>query len=181
MKQLTLKDFRKEFKFHINKDGCPFDLLGQKGRYSFDFDVFLPSIGMNLQRPFVWTVLQNQQLIESILKGCPIPKITVIRHEPDESRKNTVWQVIDGKQRINAFLTFINNEFPIIIKGKEYFFKDLGEELDYELTGRFSFRGDTGFSYWDTPISDEDKITWFNQINFAGTLQDLEHMKKLKG
>ena len=180
MATLSIKDFRKEFKFHINKDSAPFDRLSSKKDYNFDFDVYLPSKGMNLQRPLVWTLLQKQQFIESILKGCPIPKITVIRHEPDETRKNTIYQIIDGKQRVTTYLAFINNEFPLVFNDQEYYFKDLGEDLHYEIESRFYFRGDLAYSYWDTPISDEDKITWFNQINFAGTPQDMEHMNKLK-
>ena len=178
-KELKITDFRKEFKFAMNKDGCPFDRLSKKNRYNFDFDVYLPTKGMNLQRPLVWTLLQKQQFIISILKGCPIPKITVIRHDPDESRKNAVYQVIDGKQRLTTYMSFIDDEFPIEYNGEEYYFKDLNDDLKYEIDSRFSFRGDLGYSYWDAPISDDDKITWFNQINFAGTPQDQEHMEKL--
>ena len=181
MAPIKLTNFRKEFKFTINKNTCPFDDLSRnygKGRYKFDFDVYLPSKEMNLQRPLVWTLFQKQQFIESILKGCPIPKITVIRHEFDKT--NSVYQVIDGKQRLSTYLAYLDNEFPIVFEDNEYYFKDLGNDLQYEVAYRFYFHADVAYSYWDTPISDEDKITWFNQINFAGTPQDMEHMKKLK-
>jgi len=36
------------------------------------------------------------------------------------------------------------------------------------------------FSYEDEPISDDDKIRWFNQLNFAGTPQEQDHVNKLK-
>ena len=45
---------------------------------------------------------------------------------------------------------------------------------------RFSFQGDMAFSYDTEQISDDDKIRWFNQLNFAGTPQEQEHIDKLK-
>lgn len=179
MKKLTEKDIRKEFKFSMNKDTCPFDRLYDRvsnDRYIFDWDVYLPTKGINLQRPFVWTLFQKQQFILSLMKGAPIPKVAVIRHE-DVDKKIT-WQVIDGKQRLSTFHQFIGGEFPIIHNDVEYYFNDLDEMFQYRLNV-YNFYGDVAFSYYDKPISDEDKIIWFNQINFAGTPQDDEHMKKL--
>lgn len=46
--------------------------------YKIDFDVFLPSIGKNLQRPKVWTIAQKQQLIISVFKDLNIPTIVAI-------------------------------------------------------------------------------------------------------
>jgi len=179
--KLKETDIKKEFKFSINKDTCPFDRLYDKtesGRYTLDFDVFLPSIGMNLQRPLVWTLFQKQQFIISLMKGAPIPKVCVIQHTYEDGKK--IYQIIDGKQRLSTYLEYIDNAFPIVFNGEEYFFEDLDDMFQYRLHA-YNFYGDLAFSYYDTPISDSDKIEWFNQINFAGTPQDEEHMKALKG
>lgn len=179
MKKLTQKDVCKEFKFSMNKDTCPFDRLYDRvseHRYEFDWDVYLPTKGMNLQRPFVWTLFQKQQFILSLMKGAPIPKVAVIRHEFENHK--TIWQVIDGKQRLSTYLQFIGNEFPIIHDGVEYYFNDLDELFQYRMN-TYNFYADVAYSYWDKEISDNDKIIWFNQINFAGTPQDVEHMNKL--
>jgi len=179
MKKLAEKDIRKEFKFSMNKDTCPFDRLYDRvsdDRYIFDWDVYLPTKGINLQRPFVWSQFQKQQFIISLMKGAPIPKVAVIRHE--DKNKNITWQVIDGKQRLSTYLQFIGGEFPIIHNDVEYYFNDLDDMFQYRIN-TYNFYGDVAFSYYDKSISDEDKIIWFNQINFAGTPQDDEHMKKL--
>ena len=74
-------------------------------RLTFDFDVYLPSKTMNLQRPLVWTQAQKEALIESIIVKRFIPPISAIY--TDES----VYQVIDGKQRLTTLIAYLNNEF----------------------------------------------------------------------
>lgn len=173
MKELKLSDIRKEFKFSMNRGLCDF-AIGQAERYAkiIDYDVFLPSKNMNLQRPFCWSLFQKQQLIMSVLKDIIIPKMTFVKHEK-------TLQVIDGKQRLNALFGFVLGEFPIIHNGNEYYFNELDKHAKMRIT---TFRpiSDIGYSYDDDPISDEDKIAWFEQINFLGTPQDIEHMSRLK-
>lgn len=53
------------------------------------------------QRLFRWTATQQSQFIESLLLGLPIPPIFVIE---TEARK---YELIDGLQRISAFLHFM--------------------------------------------------------------------------
>jgi hypothetical protein len=90
-------------------------------------------------------------------------------------------QIIDGKQRLNALLTFMDNDYYIDFdNGFSYFYEQL--DPDYQLAIS-SLDLDVGTVYEDIdkPISDKDKIDWFNRINFAGTPQDLTHQLKLKG
>ena len=105
-----------------------------KNKYShdWDFDIFLPKYGFNLQRPYVWTLLQQQELIWSMILGRSIPPVIVILHE---HRK---FEVIDGKQRILTIKRFLNNEFPIIVDGEEVFYKDLGNDVQYQIQARNS-------------------------------------------
>lgn len=53
------------------------------------------------QRVFRWTPLQKTRLIESILLGIPIPPIFVAQ------RKDGVWDVVDGVQRLSTIFQFI--------------------------------------------------------------------------
>lgn len=179
MNKLKLSDVRKEFKFTMNKgiafDG--FDLWSKcKHQIVVDYDVFLPSKGMNLQRPFVWTLHQNQELIVSILKGNAIPKISVIQHRNTDIVTERTNQIIDGKQRINAYKQFIDGNFALT---SGHSFDDLDNDAQQCLL-RFWFSADTAYSYNDAPISDDDKIAWFEQINFTGTPQDEQHLLNLK-
>ena len=152
-----------------------------------DFNVFLESKGVNLQRPFVWTLKQKQELILSILKGVDIPRFTVLIHENKDKTK--ILKIIDGKQRLSTMIDFMYDKFPIVIKGKEYVYSDFlsvkdcrqtyGENIKFILDS-FAIHFNQVYSYWDDCFSDEELIEWFEQINFSGTPQDEEHLKTLK-
>jgi hypothetical protein len=177
---LHLKDVRTEYNFTIKRNTVPFDgiMRGlERNDYSFDFDVFLPSKGFNLQRDFCWILYQKQQLILSILRENPIPKVSVIKSTSKDGIE--VYKVIDGKQRISTYIDFCRNLFPIVVDNKEYYYNDCDDMVKYHID-RFDFPGDLAYEYWDHPISDDDKIKWFIQVNFAGTQQELEHFAKLK-
>ena len=180
----TLAMLMDVLKFRSNKNTVPFDkLYSADSREKIDFDVFLPTKGFNLQRPLVWTELQNQQLILSIIKGTPVPTIAVVKHK-DTNDTESVFQVIDGKQRLNAYIRFCDGEYSIPIGGYDYTFDELPNELQWKVQN-FSFYGDMAFSYGTDAsdkdfITDDDKIKWFNQRNFAGTEQEEEHITKLR-
>ena len=182
MEPLKLSDIKKEFKFTMNKN-TSFDgreMLGDRP-ITVDFDVWLSSRNMNLQRPLCWTLIQKQEFIISILKGNPIPKVSIISHKPDET-SDKIYQIIDGKQRISTYIAFMKGEFTLraITAGNgEYSFNDLDKECQQILL-RFYFIADMAYSYYDAPISDADKIDWFYQVNFTGTQQEVEHMDNLR-
>jgi len=183
MKELSIKAIRGEnFPFHINRGISSFrlkDLISDAREYVFDLDVFLPSAGMNLQRGFVWTEDQKAQLILSILKGIRIPPLTFILKKDRLASENQVWQVIDGKQRLSAMIDFVEEKFPVRWEGVDYFLNDLPEDCRREVLGFWPVM-DIGYEYGDKPISDADKIRWFELINFAGTPQDAAHFTRLQ-
>jgi hypothetical protein len=53
------------------------------------------------QRFFRWSEFQKSRLIESILLGIPIPQIFV------HQRKDGIWDVVDGLQRLSTIFEFI--------------------------------------------------------------------------
>ncbi len=178
MKTLSLNQFRKKFNFTINRGMGDLTLhrVVDKPYYELDFDVYLPSKGKNLQRPLVWTLHQKRELVFSILKGVKLPVITVIAVD------HKVLEIIDGKQRLSTLIAWYKGEFSIEVDGREYFFKDLNELAQQEFK-LMTIYADFGYSYTERDgqtISDDDKIAWFEQINFAGTPQDVEHLKNLK-
>lgn len=120
----------------------------------------------------------KRELIYSVFKGLQLPPICVIQLRTKEDK--TIYKIIDGKQRLSTVLSFVKNEFSIIWNNKEYFYKDLDWSIQGELLGHGLFRTNIGYEYADKFISDDDKIKWFEMINFAGTPQDKEHMEKLK-
>ena len=185
MEKLKLKDVRKDLPFqthHVNLFWNVYSII--KDNRTIDFDVFLPSKGINLQRPFCWTLEQNQQLILSVIKKLYIPKLAVlvnqscddINYETRLSRYQ--YQIIDGKQRLNALLSFMRGEFPIDVNGNLYYFADLDEDTQWAIKG-YSPACEVAYFSEHEPIPDEDKILWFKQINFSGTPQDKAHLDTL--
>lgn len=186
MKKLSLNQIRKPLNFKIQK-GISMDIDEFLEIYDdvvVDYDVYLPTKDMNLQRPLVWTLEQKQELIISVLKGIDLASISVIIYRDDMSdkgktKKIQTTKVIDGKQRISTLVSFIRNEFPLIIDGNTYYYSDLDDDALYPLNG-FYFKSDRVYEYPDKLISDDDKIAWFEMINFAGTPQEIDHLNKLK-
>lgn len=177
---LTIKDVRPQLPFQINYGMADLSIkhiLDPNWNITIDWDVYLPTKQMNLQRPLVWTLEQKQELIYSIFKGIQLPPISLIQYRDND--RNITYKIIDGKQRLSTIIAFVKNEFPIIWNNQEYLF----DELDHSIKGEFLYHGtirsNIGYEYPDQPISDDDKIKWFQMINFAGTPQDKEHMNKL--
>jgi hypothetical protein len=169
MKQLpSLSSINFLSKFNVQKGICIAQGIKSILSQKFDFDVYLPTRGMNLQRGFVWSLQQKQALIESIMVGRPIPTISAIYTNDD------IYQVIDGKQRLSTIISYLKDEFEYC----GYYYKDLPREYILQI-GRYWICCDRLLEY-DIKITDDEKIEWFTWINFSGTIQDVEHFNKLK-
>jgi hypothetical protein len=74
------------------------------------------------QRFYRWGDVQKTNLIESILLGIPIPPVFV------SQRKDGIWDVVDGLQRLSTIYQFMgvlkdenqNNIAPLILTGTKY-------------------------------------------------------------
>jgi hypothetical protein len=163
-----------------------FDLNPQEGSSSLryfkkqnvDFDVYLPTKGLNLQRDLVWTIEQKRELIMSILMGRHVPHmafVNIVLH--NEKDYKDMFQVIDGKQRITTMFDFYDDKFTIELEGKEYLFSELPDEYQRAIS-HYHFRYYIINEPFEKPMTDDEKISWFKFLNFAGTPQDKEHMKK---
>src|SRR3546814_928428 len=64
----------------------------------------------------VWTLQKKQLLIDSILNDYDIPKLYFHNYNNQQKEDNGGkydYSIIDGRQRIEAILQFINGDFPI--------------------------------------------------------------------
>lgn len=138
-----------------------------------DFNVWLPSRQMNLQRDLCWTPLQKEQLIWSLVRGRKIPPVAICQMRKEGNEQHRILQVIDGKQRINAIYEFLTDQFPIYWEGKAFY----RSELPDEYRGIFGYRPLFGHIAYD--LTEDQKVQWFLQINFMGTPQDESHCRKL--
>ncbi len=57
------------------------------------------------QRNSVWNIRQRKLLLKSIFEGYPVPSIFLYKHI-DETSGLTIFEVIDGKQRIESLLMY---------------------------------------------------------------------------
>lgn len=178
----SYNDFRSRFEVRGKFSGpelifCQVKQLGRK-MLRMDLDVYLPTKSRNLQRGFVWTDLQCQELIMSILIGRTIPPIRyvslIVRGEEDR------YEIVDGKQRITAIWKFLNDEFEISIDGRWFLYSNL--PIDFKnAIDCFTICGQAMYENFDkhdniVPITDDEKIHWFKFLNFAGTPVEMDHL-----
>jgi hypothetical protein len=138
-------------------------LMGLK----LDYDVRLKSYGVDLQRPFVWSLRQQREWIWSVLKNKSLPPVAVSQNDMYEDKVF----VIDGKQRLMTLQSFLNDGFTLI---EDLKFSDLPEDYQKQL----KYFHIQGFVTYD--LTDEQMLEWFRYLNYAGTPQDAEHIQKLE-
>ena len=71
-------------------------------------------VNRKYQRKLVWSEEEKARLIDSILKGYPIPLILFAEFIRNDGK--TYYEVLDGMQRLNAIVGFIENEYPVTEK-----------------------------------------------------------------
>lgn len=90
-------------------------------------------VNRKYQRKLVWSETEKACLIDSILKGYPIPLILFAEYAGEDGR--TYYEVLDGMQRLNAIVGFLENEYPV---DQKYFdIKQLARVQQAESEGLF--------------------------------------------
>ncbi len=131
------------------------------------------------QRYYIWNTKKEQYFIDSILRGYPIPPIWLWKHIG--ANKRTIYEVIDGQQRLTCIKKFVDNEFeynppknPIdssLDKYKGAYFgkppKPKKKKLDAEAQNRIV---DYKINFISLETEDEKKaIDIFKRLNVAST------------
>lgn len=132
------------------------------------------------QRDFVWTLEQKQNLIESIYNYINIGTI-VVRKRPYEYVANRAKQkkevaffdIVDGKQRLDAIFGFVKNEF-CDLQGRYY--------RDFSRAGQSRFEDfrQLGYGELGESSTDQDVKNVFLGINVEGTPMSTEHIEFVK-
>jgi hypothetical protein len=88
------------------------------------------------QRRPVWTEKAKSFLIDTILRGKPIPKV-FIRQKINVSTKTSMREVVDGQQRLRTILAFIKDGFVVSKRHNpecgELLFSQLPEEVQAQV------------------------------------------------
>ncbi|NKY38108.1 GmrSD restriction endonuclease domain-containing protein [Cellulomonas septica] len=76
------------------------------------------NLSPSYQRADVWPTSDAQLLIESVVRGIPLPSVIVLQTQDEERRIS--FEVVDGKQRLTSILRFIGQHPRAIeiVKGK---------------------------------------------------------------
>lgn len=133
------------------------------------------------QRGFVWSVKEKQLLIDSIYNNIDCGKIVIRKRGWQElekmakkgERELSFNDIVDGKQRLNAVISFMKDEFP----------DSLGNYYgDLSYMSQNMFLNHQLFSYSELPENtpDEDILKLFLRLNFAGIPQSQEHINYVK-
>ena len=130
------------------------------------------------QRNNVWNDKAKAYLIDTIIRGLPIPPI-FLRQKVDINTKSTSREIIDGQQRIRAILEYVVDEKYAIKKshnkeygGKKY--SDLDDEaqeaiLEYEIVAEVVTEKDEGLIY--------DMFARLNSNNYVLNKQEIRNSK----
>lgn len=127
------------------------------------------------QRPYVWTLENEQALIDSIYLDRNCGLICFRRRDFDWIEKNkhipgvAYTDVVDGKQRLHTLERFINDEFTDSY-GNYY--------SDFSVVAQRQFKMANVFSvaWLKEEATDKDALDAFLNINFAGCEMSKEHI-----
>lgn len=114
------------------------------------------------QRRDSWTEKARSYLIDSIIRGLPIPKI-FLREITDTKNKITIREVVDGQQRLRAVLDFISGKLTILKVHNENCFGKTFNELPEDIQESF-FRYRFSVDLLEG-ATDSDVLNIFSRLN----------------
>lgn len=130
------------------------------------------------QRNNVWNEIAKAYLMDTIIRGLPIPPI-FMRNKIDVSTKTTFREIIDGQQRVRAIIEFIMSESYALRKShnKEFggkYYSDLDTEtqeaiLEYEIMAEIVVEKDESVIY--------DMFARLNSNNMVLNRQEIRNSK----
>lgn len=153
-------------------------------------------INPDFQRLFRWEIGQKSKFIESILLGIPLPPIFVFE------RENSVWELIDGLQRVSTILEFMgllkDSETgavkpPSVLTGTTYLpslnntvwershqIADIAENDQIELDKSLQLairRARIGVEILKRPSDSNTKYDLFQRLNAGGTPANAQELR----
>lgn len=157
----------------------------QMSTITSDISMFLEYYGRNnydfnpvYQRDLVWTTEQKEAFIKAILVGNAEVRPTFITAPHSHRTSSQQFEVLDGKQRLSAIISFVRNEFSV----DGYYFSDLNS-ADLSRFYRTPFIYTTVKYYsdkgWDM-MTIQQKVELLLQINEYGQKVSDEHLEKIK-
>ena len=127
------------------------------------------------QRNPIWSLGQKCFLIDSMISDCPIPQVFINVYTAGRgAERQTVYEFVDGQQRLRAILEFMNNEWPLAkLNPKSYPVSSAYTPL---VGKRFSELADgMQESIWNYPLAVQELRGWdalqiralFRRLNYV--------------
>ena len=93
-------------------------------------------VNRRYQRKLVWTQEEKVAFVDSLLNQYSVPLFLLAQNTDTDG--NITFEIIDGMQRLNAIVSFIENEFTITWEGKHYYFDldTLASTLNLKQSGK---------------------------------------------
>jgi Protein of unknown function DUF262 len=115
------------------------------------------------QRRSVWTDTARSYLMDTIVRGKPIPKV-FLRQRIDSRTGSSIREVVDGQQRLRTILTFLSDGF--VISKRHYsgnvggkYFSQMDEDTRLQILG-YEIATDLLVN-----VSDEEVLDIFGRLN----------------
>ena len=137
-----------------------FSLIDKHYRWNIDYNPFY-------QRDYVWSLEDKIELIKSIFNNIDIGKFAFIENEVTDKYD---YEILDGKQRLNALIEFYEDGF--MYEGK--YFSELSTMDKSHLLGHNVSVGEV------RNYSNEKKLRYFYNLNAKGRVMDKEHLRKIE-
>lgn len=123
------------------------------------------------QRDYVWELSDKQLLIDSIFNNIDIGKFAFI-HLDDKKWGETGngYEILDGKQRLNAIIDFYENRFPY----KGVYYNDLSGRDKGIFKNHHIVQGEISES------ERKDVLKYFLMLNRTGKSMDQSQLNKVE-
>lgn len=108
----SLYNVKKQLKSHITMDVTK-KLLIQSETVEKIYDYYIDEkllVNRRYQRKLVWTLEEKEKFIDSIALNYPVPLFLVAEVKYMEKNR---YEIIDGMQRLDAIVSFIEGDFPL--------------------------------------------------------------------
>lgn len=135
---------------------------------TYDFDPFY-------QRELVWTISQKEAFIKALLTDKTDVRPTFLDNADDGVHE---YEVLDGKQRLHAILSYIKGEFSVDglyysdLNGTDTY-RFMNTPMVYTLVKYYTDKG-------QVPLSNKQKVELFLQVNQYGQHVSDEHLARIK-
>lgn len=138
------------------------------------------------QRNPIWSIGQKCFLIDSLISGCPIPQVYInIKTQGGGREKKTIYEVVDGQQRLRSIIEFISEDWALIATAAKAY--PVSEEYKPHINKKYSELPDRlQNAIWDYPIAVQELRGWddteiramFRRLNYVNerlNKQELRH------